>query len=1045
MIHLQKRKKTNQTINFKPFFTMRFNLKKTLAFVAVGLMLPLFAQAQSIRISGTVTDQSGAPVPGAAVMVVNSSNGAVTGVDGTYSLQASPSATLEVSCMGYTTVQIPVQSRSQINVVLEDDAEQLEATVVIGYGTARRQDVTGSIASVGGENLRAVPAGDVTRALEGRVAGVEMTQTNSKPGSSMQIRIRGQRSLSASNDPLIVLDGMPFMGSLTDISTSDIKRMDLLKDAAPPATYGSRGANGVILITTYKGVEGQAPKVSFNTYATFKKPVKYPMMPRDKYIQMRKMGGQYSNTLDESDDQFTDWQDLLYRNGYTQNYDLNVSGGTKSGSYRFGVTYYNDEAVIPTQGYDRIALSGGVDQRIGQWFRVGFTTNTSYTTNTGNQVDLYAALSKSPLVVPYDADGNLKWRINMPSDNDQYIVTRERVEDLTAQGVWVNESKSIATYNTGYVQFYFPWIEGLSYKASLGLNYRNSKGGSFTGVGVNASATNPNGASWSFNDTFNWTVENLLSYDRVFGKHRVNAVALYSAEQTTSTGQSLSGKNIPNELFQYYNIGSAVASDITVNGGSYTQTGLISYMGRIMYTYDDRYMLSAAVRSDASSRLAPGHKWHTYPAVSVGWNIHNESFMRNTRGWLDELKLRVGYGETSNQAISAYATLGRLSTLVYNFADDYRIGYYVSVLPNAELGWEYSQTWNFGLDFGFFKGRLRGTLEHYRVATKDILLNLGLPSTSGVNSYTANIGATQNRGVELTLNGTIIENRDWTWTAGLNVYANRNKLVALADGSDRDEGNAWFVGYPLNCLFDYEYDGLWQPGDKYMDILEPSTEVNGMKQAVGSIKVKYHGEYNEDGTPKRAIDSNDRVPINAEAIFQGGFNTTVGYKNFDLTVIGAFQAGGILLSSLHSANSYLNMLTGRRGQLDVDYWTPENTGAHYPRPGSLVSSDNPKYASTLAYFNGSYFKIRTITLGYNFHRLQGLRRAGIDNLRLYATLQNPGLVLFSDFTRETGLDPEPNANGGSTASGRPGPGRMSYVGYNTPNTRNFLIGVNLTF
>ena len=941
---------------------MRINLKKTLASLAVAMMLPVFALAQTIRVTGTVTDESGVAIPGAAVMVVNSSNGAVTGVDGTYSLQVSPSATLEVSCMGYTTVQIPVQARSRIDVVLADDAEQIDATVVIGYGTARRQDVTGSIVSVGGDNLRAVPAGDVTRALEGRVAGVEMTQTNSKPGSSMQIRIRGQRSLSASNDPLIVLDGMPFMGSLTDISPSDIKSMDILKDAASTAIYGSRGANGVILITTYKGVEGQAPKVSFNTYATLKKAVKYPMMPREKYIQMRQMAGQYKNTLDEDDAQFTDWQDMLYRDGYTQNYDLSVSGGTKSGSYRFGVTYYNDEAVIATQGYDRIALSGGVDQRIGQWFRVGFTTNTSYATNTGNQVDMYAALSKSPLVVPFDENKELKWRINMPSDNDQYVLSRERVEDLTAKGLWLNESKSIATYNTGYVQFYFPWIDGLNFKTSVGLNYRNSKGGSFTGTGVNASATNPNGASWSFNDTFNWTIENLLTYDRIFGKHHINAVALYSAEQTTSTGQSLSGKNIPNEAFQYYSIGSALASDITVNGGSYTQTGLISYMGRIMYTYDDRYMFSAAIRSDASSRLAPGHKWHTYPAVSVGWNLHNESFMRNTRGWLDELKLRVGYGETSNQAIGAYATLGQLSSRNYNFADDYRIGYYVSVLPNAELGWEYSQTWNFGIDFGFFKGRLRGTLEHYRVATKDILLNLGLPSTSGVNSYTANIGATQNRGVELTLNGTIIENRDWTWTAGLNIYANRNKLVALADGSDRDEGNAWFVGYPLNCLYDYEYDGLWQPGDKYMDILEPSSEVNGMKQAVGSIKVKYHGEYNEDGTPKRAIDSNDRVPINAEAIFQGGFNTTVGYKNFDLTVIGAFQAGGILLSSLHSANSYLNMLTGRRGQLDVDYWTPENTGAHYPRPGSLVSSDNPKYASTLAYFNGSYFKIRTITL-----------------------------------------------------------------------------------
>jgi hypothetical protein len=457
-------------------------------------------------------------------------------------------------------------------------------------------------------------------------------------------------------------------------------------------------------------------------------------------------------------------------------------------------------------------------------------------------------------------------------------------------------------------------------------------------------------------------------------------------------------------------------------------------------------MLSAAVRSDASSRLANGHKWHTYPAVSAGWNIHNEAFMEGARGWLDELKLRVGYGETSNQAINAYATLGRLSTMQYNFADEkYATGYYVSTLPNEELGWEYSQTWNFGLDFGFFQGRLRGTLEYYMVDTKDILLNLGLPSTSGVSSYTANIGATQNRGIELTLNGTILDRGDWTWTAGLNIYANRNKLVALADGSLRDEGNAWFVGYPLNCIYDYEYDGLWQEGDPYMDILEPSTVVNGMKQAVGSIKVKYHGEYNADGTPKRAIDSNDRVPINAEAIFQGGFNTNLSWRNWDLSIIGSFQAGGILLSSLHSGNSYLNMLTGRRGQLDVDYWTPTNTNARYPRPGSLVSSDNPKYASTLAYFDGSYFKIRTITLAYRFHKLPALRRAGIDNLRVYATVQNPGLVLFSDFTRQTGLDPEANANGGSTASGRPGPSRLAYVGFNTPNTRNFLLGVNLTF
>ncbi len=1028
---------------------MRSKIGLFFRFAILGMLVSLQLNAQNINVRGTITDLNGDPVIGAAVQVQNTTQGVVTGADGTYSISVPRNAVLEISSLGFRTQTVPVDGRSLIDLILEEDTEALEATVVIGYGTARRSDVTGSIASVGGETLRAIPANDISRAIEGRVAGVEMTQTNSKPGSSMQIRIRGQRSLSASNDPLIVLDGMPFMGSLSDISPSDIKSLDILKDAASTAIYGSRGANGVIMITTYKGVEGQDARVSFNAYTAIKKAVKYPMMPADKYIRMREMAHIYSNSLDESNDVFTDWQDMFYRTGITQNYDLNVTGGTRTGNYRFGTTYYKDQAVIPTQEYNRISLTGSVDQRIGKWFRIGFTTNTGYNTNDGNQVDMYSVLSKSPLVDPYNADGTMKVRINMPSDNDQYIVTREVAENLQKAGTWVNETRSVSTYNTAYVQFNFPWIEGLSYKLSGGLNYRNSKGGSFTGVGVNGSATSNNSASWSFNQTTNWTVENLLTYDRIFAeKHHVNVVGLYSAEQTTSQGQSLSGKNIPNELFQYYNIGSAVASDITVGGGSHSQYGLLSYMGRLMYTYDDRYMLSVAVRSDASSRLAPGHQWHTYPAVSVGWNIHKEAFMAGTRSWLDELKLRVGYGQTSNQAISPYATLGSLSTTVYNFGDEkYATGYYVSTLPNNELGWEYSKTWNFGVDWSVLRGRLRGTMEYYSVKTNDILLSLGLPSTAGVGSYTANIGATENKGFEFTLNATLIDNGDWNWTAGLNLYTNHNKLVALADGSDRNEGNAWFVGYPINCLYDYEYDGLWNEGDPYMDILEPSTfnSLTGYKDAIGTIKIKYHGDYNENGEPVRAFSSDDRIPIVTDPKLAGGFNTNVTWRNFDFSVIGAFQCGGILLSSLHTGNSYLNMLTGRRGQIDVDYWTPENTNARYPRPGSILSGDNPKWSSVLAQYNGTYAKIRTITLGYSLHKVAALKNAGISNLRVYTTLQNPGIVLFSDFFNETGLDPEPNANGGSTASGRPGPSRLSYVGYNTPNTRNILFGVNITF
>ena len=692
---------------------MQLNLKKTLLSAALVLTAPFFALAQNITVSGTITDQSGETIIGAAVMVLNTTVGAVTGVDGTYSLQVSPSATLEVSCMGYTTQRIPVQGRSKIDVVLSDDAQALDAIVVIGYGTARKTDVTGSIASMGGDNLREVAAGDFTRSLNGRIAGVQMTQTNSKPGASMEIRIRGDRSLSASNDPLIVLDGVPFMGSLSDIATGDIKSMDILKDASSTAIYGSRGANGVILITTYKGVSGQAPKVTFNNYVAFKNAIKYPMMNGPQYVKMRTLAGKFSNKIGYEDDNTdTDWQDLFYRTGITHNHELSVVGGTMKGSYRFGVSYYKDEAVVPSQDFDRVSLSGSLDQSIRDWLKVGFSTNTSYSRSHGNQIGLYGILQLSPILSSKAADGSDLVRASMPLDN-VWIPTRKNIESVSDK--WVNESFGFGTYNNAYVELKAPFLEGLSFKQTVGLNYRSNKSGNFTGRGVNDfNEANPNSAGISQNETRNWATESLLTFDRTFaGKHHVNFVAMFSAEQTTYVQNGLSARNIPNEQFLYYNLGQALAEDITVspNASNYWQAGLLSYMARVMYSYADRYMISAAVRSDASSRLAKGHQWHTYPAVSVGWNIHNEPFMEDARGWLDELKFRAGYGETSNQAINPYQTLGSLGTRPSNFGDTYSMGYYVSTLPSTDLGWEYSNTWNFGLDFGFFQGRLSGTIE----------------------------------------------------------------------------------------------------------------------------------------------------------------------------------------------------------------------------------------------------------------------------------------------------------------------------------------------
>ena len=1017
---------------------------------------------QTRQATGHVADSQG-PLIGATVMEKGTSNGTVTDFNGNFSLNVKPGATLVISYVGYESQEIKAGDNVTVN--LKEDGHLVNEVVVIGYGTQRREAVTGSVANIGGEKLNQIAASNAAQALQGRVAGVLMTQTSSKPGAEMQIRIRGQRSLTASNDPLIVLDGIPFMGNLSDINPADIKSMDILKDASATAIYGSRGANGVIIITTVKGSQGSPAKVTYNGYVSFKKVFhKYPMMDGPTFTKFRQYAGKYQNSLDEDDNINTDWQDLYYKTGVGHNHDVSVAGGTNGGSYSFGAGYYHDESVVPTEQYNRVSVRGNFDQMVGKYFRFGLNTNNSYSKNEGVN-NIYNVLSSTPISSPYDKDGNLKRYNALPAD-DQVVVTKETVE--RDKDVWLNETKGIGSYNTLFGEVKCPWVEGLSYRINIGLNFRSSKNGNFTGTGVNNKDPQAvNGAGVSENQTRNWTVENLITFDRTFAeKHNVNGVGMYSAEQTTYESTGGSAQDIPADFFQYYALDKATGQANLTNF-NYWQSGLMSWMGRVMYSYDNKYMLSAALRSDASSRLAKGHQWHTYPAVSAGWNIARESFMEDLK-WIDNLKLRVGYGETSNQSINPYSTLGGLAVRNYNFGNgtNYKAGYYVNALPNPELGWEYSKTWNFGLDFSLFNGRLYGSFEYYIQKTKDILLDVSMPSTSGVSSYTGNIGNTENKGFELTLNGIIIDNKNgWNWEAGINLYANRNKLtkltgtepVILADGTvqeERDVSNRWFVGYPIDVIYDYEYDGIWNKEDVYEVTLPDGTKTTNLAILepggdIGMIKVKYNDDVlDANGVPTRQIGDNDRRIQSMEPDLLGGFNTTVGYKGFDLTVIGAFQIGGKLISAIHSGNGYLNMLDGRRNNIDVDYWTEENTGAKYPKPNGIRSGDNPKYASTLGYFDAGYLKVRAITLGYNFDNIKAVKDLGISRLRLYATIQNP-FVLFSPFNNESGLDPETNSwanqNTAVAYSEYSGKHKMPIVGYNTPATRNFMFGLNVTF
>ncbi|RZJ57587.1 MAG: SusC/RagA family TonB-linked outer membrane protein, partial [Hymenobacter sp.] len=531
-------------------------------------LLPRTAYAQvagAHTVSGKVTAENGEGIPGVTVVVKGTTTGTTTDADGNYTISVpNDNSVLVLSSVGYTKQELTVGNRTSISQSLVAENQALTEVKVIGYGTQRAEAVTGSVASISGDNLREVPVANIGQALQGRLPGVQISQNSSQPGASPQIRIRGTRSLTASNDPLVVLDGIPFPGSIGDINPNDIQSIDILKDASATAIYGSRGANGVVLVTTKGGRKGQKPQVTYSGFVGVKTLfAKYPMMSGPEFVALRKAAGVYTNSLDEADDVNIDWQDLLYRTGIQNNQNVGLNGGTETGRYNFNAGYYKEQGVIPTQQYTRFSIRGTLDQAVGKYVRLGFTTNNTYSLSEGSNVGIYGALNSSPIANPYNADGTLKRTIKMPLD-EQWVTTRDVVE--ANQDRWLSQTRSLATYNALFGEFKMPGVEGLKYRINLGVNYRQSQGGGYTGQGINAiSPTTVSTASVSNAVTTDYTVENILSYDRTFGgKHNINALALYSASNNIYNQSRIAARDIPSDAFQFYNLGLA-AGQITVN------------------------------------------------------------------------------------------------------------------------------------------------------------------------------------------------------------------------------------------------------------------------------------------------------------------------------------------------------------------------------------------------------------------------------------------------------------------------------------------------
>lgn len=1015
---------------------------------------------QQRTITGTVVDAStNETLPGVNISIEGTNVGVITNENGKYSISVeSETAVLSFSFVGYKTERVETAGKTEINVSLVPEATALQEVVVVGYGTMQKLDVSGSIVSTNSDVIREVPSTSALQALQGRLPGIQISQTSTRPGASMQIRVRGERSINATNNPLIVVDGIPFEGSLNDISPTDIKSVDILKDASATAIYGSRGANGVILITTFRGIPNGVPAISYNGYYGVRTVAKkYPVYNGEEFQAFR-----HATLNTDYKDQYTaleqasiaagtstDWQDLMYSNARVTNHDLSVITGTDKGAYSFGGGYYNETAVLPGLEYTRFSLRTTLDQQVGQYIRVGLTSQNSYsirdgegfaTEGTSNGL-MNNILTLSPLLPAYNEDGTIR---EIPTEG--WVDTYYNPLLLKDKSLWQERRKRLATFNSVFGEIRFN--EHLRYRINLGLSFYTENYGRYYA----SNTPIQNGAvSAALNQSINdrvWTVENLLYYDNVFAeKHRVGFTALYSAERSEYTKSQMNAQDLPANYIFFYNLalanGAKTIDALDANGDplqAYLQRGLLSYMVRAQYAYSDRYLLTVTFRSDGSSVLASGHQWHNYPALSAGWVINRESFLRNVEA-IDLLKLRLGYGQTSNQAIAPYETLGELKQIAYNFGSTNQYGYYVSKLPNPNLGWEYTTNYNIGIDFGFLNNRLSGYFDYYYQKTKDVLVKVQLPQSSGVlDPMYQNVGTTENRGFEFNLSAQIIkptEENGFGWDMDFNIYTNHNKIISLNSGVSEDIGNGLFVGHPINVIYDYVKLGIIQ-----------ESEAPYFGYSAGKIKVQDLS--GPDGVPDGTITAAyDRKIVGTyEPDFEGGLSTRFYYKNFDLSAVSFFRSGGTLVSTIYMPQSYLNTNNARRNSIKVDYWTPEHTSGTYPEPGNQSTADVNDFGTTLGYFKASFLKVRTISLGYTFEP-KVLSYIGGKKARIYFTAQNP-FIMFSPYVKAGGVDPETTGTGSQAANTglKAGSGitdRVLTVGANAPPTRNFLVGLSVTF
>ncbi|MBB4078680.1 TonB-linked SusC/RagA family outer membrane protein [Lewinella aquimaris] len=976
----------------------------------------------SAQVTGVITDEAGEALIGATVLIEGTNTGTVTDIDGNFSINVTgDDPHLIVTYTGYESQIIQVGNQTSFEIVLLEDAETLDEVVVVGYGIQKKRDVTGAIASLDDEQIKKIATSSGVTAMQGQVSGVDIVSPGGRPGANPSIRVRGRRSLSASNDPLFVIDGIPQTSgtsAIADINPQDIESMEILKDAAATAIYGSRGSNGVIIVTTKRGSAGRTI-VSYDGYYGGTSALNtVDMMNGSEFADLKRESQRdgWNGAIPADEDVFqdptelesiamgrsTDFQDLVIGDGWQTNHQLGVRGGTENTQFNMSLGYFDEKGIISNMDFRRFTARVNLDQKIGRIFQAGisFTVSNSLQ-NFGSTATIFEALANNPLGVAYNDDGSVRF---LPTNDG---IRTNPLSELVPNAV-VDDRRVTRIFAPIYLKANI--AEGLVFTTNFGPDIRYYRRGAFNGSLTNNNRGGPADASTQYEQDFGYTLENILNYNRTIGANDELGVTLLQSIQSLRTeGEFASVSNLPYESQLFYNLSTGEVKGDIASG--LTEWQLASFMGRVNYAVNGKYLLQASLRADGSSRLAAGNQWNYFPGISVGWRVGAEPFMQNLT-WLNGLKLRASYGEVGNTSVDPYQTQGGLQRTVYAWDESPAFGFALRDIPNSELGWEVSKTLNAGLDIDVLNGRFNASFEVYRTNTENLLLARNLPPTSGYSSILQNVGATRTTGAELVLGAGILNSATGlNWDIDFNISGYREKITELAlfdeDGEPLDDvGNQWFIGQPINVFFDYRKTGIYQTGEVE---LADSRE----NKVPGEIKLD---DVDGDGV----ITPADRVILGSDVPdYFGGLTNRFEYRGVDLSFFLFFRQGQMISSRFHGSN---NSLFARYNNLDVDYWTIDNPTNANPRPNE--NQESPRNGSTLTYFDGSFMKLRNVTLGYELPD-NLITRLGLSRLRLYVSGQN---LWFS--SKYESFDPELQD-----------PSQNDVI----PSTKIILAGVRATF